>query len=246
MKTYWFTVIGGKVHAYQEHVRNLVASGHQHGIDVNVASLPGGDIEAAFMHKARTILSAPPDCDRICFVDADAVIQDPSGHEDLHGSFLESRKQSVRKLAHKEKWEDQEIAEIRFSRIAGLLRDNGLSDFADQTHPYAGAEWNSGVIMGDRGFMQELAETWLWWYEALGKANDGVFRGDQVSYRIAYYLVGMKKYGFETIPETWNWMIKRKGFNEEANILHRAGHPNGKLCEAWRVYVAEMLGNEDA
>jgi len=246
MKTYWFTVVGGKTKTFQSHAETLAASGRLQNIDIEIVRKPGTDIEEAKMAKAQTILDVPAKFDRICFLDADTFVQNATGHELINGSFREPRGKSIKRLAIQRKDEESGTGQERFKRIAELLRTNGLSSLLDETCPYSSADWNSGVIVGQYDFMKELAEKWLWWYKIIKTANDGLFRRDQESYKAAYYSTAVMKYDFKTIPEEWNWMIKLRGFNPGANIIHRAGHPNGSICEEWCRHTSAFLAARSA
>lgn len=229
MRTYYFTIAAAKS-TYFKFAESLKKSAELLEIPLHILGSPDMTVEQAKHLKIDGVLNVPSGYDRIAYLDADCLMVDVSGMENINGALLEDWGHSLRHYvaapycikAQKELLDRENMSEM-------WIDDDNKSNWSE----YTPLEWNSGVIVGDVGFMKELATEWEKWWHLVNKANGNVFIRDQISFKYAYYNVGVKKYGFRTIPKSYNWLIKRWAFPPNVNILHKAGRPNGKMCYFW-------------
>jgi hypothetical protein len=132
---------------------------------------------------------------------------------------------------------------IRKKRLWHILKHNGLGEFCPGQKLYK-QEWNSGVITGARGFLEELALEWQKWWDIVLDMNDGIFNRDQMSFKYAYKKVAIDKYRFETIQPEYNWIVKKLGKNRYAKIFHRAGISDPKNLLLWGEIKEELLSGK--
>ena len=209
MRTYWFTVAVGR--EYEEQARALVASARRHGITVHILNK---SVERRLHShpkslKIQGILDAPAWADRIMFLDSDTLLLDPTGHEEQCGAVYEPWTRPDSKL----------VGRKNISAYEYLIYNQYPSFAASKARRRS---WNSGVIMGPREWMIELAQAWLDAYMAVLKVTNGTLHRDQASFRLAYE-------SFTTLelqPE-WNWILKRHGVRDDVHILHAGGEPIG-------------------
>jgi hypothetical protein len=239
MKTYWFTIACNPT--FEALCQGLQSTARHHGIEIHQVTIPSRDRQCVnqatpaaeakrniLRLKIDSILHAPSGYDRMVYLDADTLIVTPVGIDRLQGSLKEPWPTGRSPVPKTSAW----LQSRRWrKRLWALLRKENLESFCPGGADYK-QEWNSGVIAGDRKFMEDLAQKWSQWWELMIDICDGRFERDQLSYKFAYTLVARRQYGFETIPKTYNCMVKRMGFLPTANILHRAGLPKGE--QGWR------------
>ena len=237
METYWFTIADGDI--YQLHAGHLRQSLEAQG--VTLAILPPGPATSkeAKHRKITGILDAPRSCDRIVYLDADTLALDVDGMEKINGAWQIPWRIEIQGCLPK-KLDPRESAE----RLESFYACHGLSMFA-KGGSLEGVEWNSGVIVGDRDMMIELAKEWSLWWDRILKLFDGNFRRDQLSFRIAYHNVYLAK-GGASLPVDYNWIVSYFGMNPNANILHRTMVRKWPwVDETWERIVTRKLAGED-
>lgn len=244
MKTYWFTVAAGEKHL--EYFSDLKRSGEAIGIEIhNIADLKIKQNNTYNLHeqmmlkikKIDGILNAPDGYDRIVFIDADTLLKDVKGIDNENGALKEPWGMgSVPLVAAKggfiKRWR-------RRKRLWKKLIKSGFHDFCPGGKLHR-QEWNSGVIIGNRKFLEELVIEWKKWWNIILDINDGIFRRDQMSFKYAYKKIAIDKYGFETIKPEFNWIIKKMGFNPHAKIYHRAGISKETQEQYWQDLITEL------
>lgn len=240
MSEYWFTVAGGpNKKTCSRNAEKMVQRAAELGVTMHVL---GGDTrtrEAAQMWKIWGILQAPPGCSRIYYFDADTFPFDLMGHEHVNGSCPELQSMNLANVFTRRMRGAE--AKQQLNGLTELLRKEGMGDYLKECPD---AEWNGGVLMGDAVFMRELATEWLRWWKLIKEFNGGEWVRDQASYRFAYYRVAVKKYGLEGLPDSWNWIVKKKGFRPDINVMHMAGKPSGLTREYWDRVVSDVLGGK--
>lgn len=228
MRVYYFTVATpGK---YSSFAQDLVRSAANHGMEIHVLGEKTSGGEDAKLLKIEGILGAPSWADRVVFIDADMLVVDPEGLERYQGAILEPWRHPEGMYAAEHP--DKTVKRTRIERLYRFAAREGL-ECAIPGGPYAGAEWNSGVIVGNRSFLNDLALEWKKWWSWVLEANDGEFRRDQISFKFAYIKIHKQKYQLEDLPREYNWLVKRWGFKPEARLLHKAGRPGHRVCRLW-------------
>ena len=240
MKTYWFTIAMGR--PFQALADDLTATCAMHGIELARlpadATGPGGS-RIAKEHKINGILAAPDGYDRIVYLDADTLLVDPSGFEGVNGAFMQPW--GTGGFPSIVGTPDPDENKRRRATVQKALTHAGLHEFMP-TGARRRQEWNSGVIVGDRRFMMQLAAEWRKWWDIMLDACDGAFMRDQISFKYAYALVACRRYGFSTIPPEFNCIVKRLGFLQDARILHAAGaSQTPDVLDQWRAAKAKLL-----
>jgi len=245
MKTYWFTIATGKT--YQNYFNDLQRSASKWDIhivnlgDQNQSNLDFGyNEQKAIKHlKIEGILGAPDTYEKIAYIDADTLIKDLDGINDVNGALKEPWGMGSVPLVAKEGNFINRM--LRRKRLWKTLKKNNLEIFCPEGKYYR-QEWNSGVIIGKRIFMEELAVAWIKWWDIVLDINDGIFRRDQMSFKYAYKNIAIDKYNYETIPPAYNWILKRMGYAADAKIYHRAGISNQpELNAMWEKARREIL-----
>ncbi|MDJ0707851.1 MAG: hypothetical protein QNJ46_31635 [Leptolyngbyaceae cyanobacterium MO_188.B28] len=227
MKTYWFTIACNP--EFELLSQDLQLTAQQHGIEIHVVSDIPKEQSATFKRenilrlKLESILNAPSGYDRIAYIDADTLLVDPKGFETLQGSLKEPWRTKRSLVPGRLDWRQRQRWR---QRLWTLLKQERLEEFCPGGKDFK-QEWNTGVITGDRIFMEALAQEWRRWWDLILDVCDGYFERDQLSYKFAYTLVARRCYGVETIPQRYNCIVKRMGFQPDACILHRAGLPKG-------------------
>jgi hypothetical protein len=245
MKIYWFTIAEGK--KYLDFFHDLRESAERVGIEIR--NMVGGGLSqpaSGAAHeqdwlkrqKIEGLLHAPSGYDKVVYLDADTLIQSLEGIELQNGAL-------------KEPWGMGNVPlvcsdggflrrHVRKKRLMRMLGQSGLSEFC-RGGKYYRQEWNSGVIIGERKFVHDLALEWRKWWDIVTDINDGIFCRDQMSFKYAYKKIAMDQYGFESIPLEYNWIVKRLGKNRQAKILHRAGIQAHRHVRLWQEAKAELL-----
>jgi hypothetical protein len=237
-KTYWFTIASGP--RYREHATALVRSLNGQHIDINVLGSDSMVREESKFLKIEGILQAPENCDRIVFLDADTIVLNAEGIDSVNGSWQIPWKIPAEACIPKT------LNPTRYiPKLEAFYRQNGLSVFA-KGEAFEGIEWNSGVIVGDRQVMIDLANEWRRWWTQINDMFDGHFRRDQVSFRIAYYTVFKSRYQIEDLPCEYNWVASYHGINPNANILHRTMVKQaGWLEKGWNEILEKTFSGEN-
>lgn len=256
MKTYWFTIACNP--KFETLSQGLLNTADHHGIKIHriTHSIVNSEDKANPFHresrrnilklKIDSILSAPTGYDRIVYVDADTLIVNPNGFERLCGSLKEPWPTGRSPVPKKASWSQKQLFQ---RRLWALLKKENLTSFCPGGIDFR-QEWNSGVIAGDRQFMEDLATEWARWWDLLLEVCDGYFERDQLSYKFAYTQVARIRYGFETIPKEYNCIVKRMGFLPAAHLLHRAGLSKSewgwkerKKKRQWAIAKQKILDN---
>jgi hypothetical protein len=237
MKAYWFTIADGA--AYQVHAERLRRSLKAYGVSLAILAPGSSNSMEAKRRKISGILDAPRSCDRIVYLDADTLVLDPAGIERVNGAWQIPWRIPVEGCLPKT-LDLPDSAE----RLESFYRRHSLSAFAKGGN-LEGIEWNSGVIVGNRDTMVELAREWALWWDRIQELFDGHFRRDQLSFRIAYHNVCLTR-NIEGLPAEYNWIASYFGINPNAHILHRTMVRNVPwLEEGWERIVARRLAGED-
>lgn len=238
MRTYWFTVAEGS--AYQAHAECLKRSLASWEIQLDVLTSSSSRGLESKRRKLRGILDAPADCDRIVYLDADTLVLDPRGIEEVNGSWRIPWRMPAEGCIPRSldpcHWVE---------RLEGFYQEHGLSTFAGGG-ALEGVEWNSGVIVGDRQRLVTLANEWALWWSRIQELFQGRFRRDQVSYRIAYHQLGLDRENTAGLPAEYNWIVSYFGVNPNAHILHRTMVRSVPwLEEEWQQIVADRLAGKN-
>ncbi len=237
MKTYWFTIADGDI--YQLHATRLKRSLEVHGVTLTILAPGPANSREAKHRKISGILEAPRSCERIVYLDADTFVLDPAGIEAVNGAWQIPWRIEVEGCLPK-KLDPRVSAE----RLESFYVRHGLSMFA-KGGSLEGVEWNSGVIVGERDLMIELAQEWSLWWDRILELFDGHFRRDQLSFRIAYHSVCLAK-KVAGLPASYNWIVSYFGINPNVNILHRTMVRKWQWVEeAWERIVARKLAGEE-
>jgi len=212
-REYWFTIASNT--QYLKMAKDLARSLEMHNISIDILGDHSLSREESKYLKIAGILDAPSDCDRIVFLDADTIVTDPTGTEKVNGSWqipwrIESESSIPKNLDFTQ----------YTSKLEQFYKTNGFFEFT-KGQKFEGIEWNSGVIIGDRDIMTELAREWAIWWNEIKILFDGNFRRDQISYRMAYLNIFKKRYQLEDLPADYNWIVSYSGINPNANIIHR-------------------------
>jgi hypothetical protein len=245
MNIYWFTVAAGKKHL--ELFRDLRASAERLGIEIrNIvensllqpANCACHEPDWLKRQKIEGLLHAPSGYDKVVYLDADTLIQSLEGIERQNGALKEPWGMGDVPLVSAEGgWLRRHV---RKKRLMHLLGQSGLSEFC-RGEKYYRQEWNSGVIIGERKFVHDLALEWRKWWDIVTDINDGIFCRDQMSFKYAYKKIALDRYGFESISVEYNWIVKRLGKNRQAKILHRAGIHARRHVRLWQEAKAELF-----
>jgi hypothetical protein len=232
-KSYWFTIASGL--QYKKHAANLVRSLEDQGISLDILGSDSMTREASKFLKIEGILRAPKDYDRIIFLDADTIVLSADGIDTVNGSWQIPWRIPVGASIPKT------LDPVSYlPKIEEFYLKYGLDVFL-KGKAFEGIEWNSGVIVGDRRIMVDLANEWRYWWSRINELFDGHFRRDQVSFRIAYYNVFKSKYKMEDLPCGYNWVASYHGLNPNANILHRTMvHHAEWLEKGWNEIVEKI------
>jgi hypothetical protein len=238
LKTYWFTIASGS--PYRDMARNAARLLKRHGIELDILGSDALNREESKFLKIRGILNAPSDCDRIVYLDADTIVLNPDGIDGVNGSW---------RIPWNIPVEDCIPKDLDARRYAGEFeafhRRNGIIEL-NPGGEYGGVEWNSGVIVGNRDTLVELAEEWAFWWKRINRLFGERFRRDQVSFRIAYYRVMKKERRSEDLPAIYNWVVSYSGINPNANVLHRTMVKNvGWLARDWEKIFEEADSGAD-
>jgi hypothetical protein len=238
MKNYWFTIASGA--KYRKHAAVLAQSLNILGIDIDILGSDSMTREESKLMKIDGIMNAPVNFDRIIFLDADTIVLNTKGIDTVNGAWKIPWQIPVESVIPKT------LNPSDFTpRLEDFYLENGLNIFA-RGGIYEGVEWNSGVIIGDRKVMTELAEEWLNWWHKINMLFEGHFRRDQVSFRIAYYNIFKSKYKIADLPGKYNWVSSYQGINPNANILHRTMVKHVEWLERdWDDIVKKILTGED-
>jgi predicted SAM-dependent methyltransferase len=233
MKTFYYTVaIGDKF----IHLANILKkSANIVGMDVYIFTPEHDDkniIKNSRLAKIHGFFEIPLGYDRACFIDADCIILNNFENICFNGALIEDWGHRKRKyypphVNDDKKYEiwnklnsmldNMNMTEMRMDEIGKQYAiDNNLEYFGNY-------EWNGGMICGSIQFMTELMNAWLKWHSIIDDINENIFIRDQISFKYAYYEIGIKKWGFKTIPKELNWLTKKWGINKNAYILHEAG-----------------------
>jgi hypothetical protein len=238
-KTYWFTIATGQ--KYREMVKPLIMSLKKHHIELNVIGSDSMNRIETKYQKITGILESPVDCDRIVYLDADTLVLNPVGIENMNGSWQVPWKIPAEACIPKNLDKNKYI-----NKLEEFYRQNNLSVFRNDGE-FEGIEWNSGVIAGERQILVELAKEWAFWWDRILELFDGHFRRDQVSYRIAYYKVFKLRNEIPDLPIEYNWVVSYFGINPNANILHRTMLKNVDWIEKdWNSIVDKAIAGTKA
>lgn len=245
MNIYWFTVAEGK--KYLEFYHDLRESAERLGVEMhNIvdSSLPQ-QASCAFheqgwlkRQKIEGLLNAPSGYDKFVYLDADTIIQSLEGIEQQHGALKEPWGMGAVPLVCTAGGFLRQY--VRKKRLMRMLKQCGLSEFCPGEKYYR-QEWNSGVIIGEKKFVHDLAVEWQKWWDIVADINDGIFCRDQMSFKYAYKRIALDKYGYESIPVEYNWIVKKLGKNRQAKILHRAGIHARRHVRLWQEAKAELF-----
>jgi hypothetical protein len=237
VKTYWFTIAeGAKYRVHAEHLKRSLAA---FNIELQVLASENTCGAGAKRRKIRGILDAPRDCDRIVYLDADTLVVNPEGIEQVDGAWQIPWPVPITASVPKEGDLQKDVARLR-----GFYREHELFDLAEGG-TLAGVEWNSGVIIGNRDTLSELAREWDLWWARIDALFDGRFRRDQVSFRIAYKKVAKDLAGWTGLPASFHWIASYYGIHPQANILHRTMVRNVPwLEEGWNEFVSRRLAGD--
>ena len=233
MKTYWFTIASGEI--YQIHAERLRRSLEVFNIPLTIIDLGSANSRDAKRCKITGILNAPKDCERIVYLDADTIVLDPANIDKANGAWRIPWRISIDSSLPKD-LEPREAAE----RLNSFYRRYDLPVF-EKNGALEGVEWNSGVIVGERNVMLELAQEWAIWWDRLLDLFDGHFRRDQLSFRIAYSKTCLPRFHTD-LPIKYNWVVSYFGINPNASILHRTMVRRVPwLQEIWEEFVDQKL-----
>lgn len=236
--TFWFTIAAGS--RYREMAEDLARSLEKHHIPLVIMGNGSMTRQEAKHLKIDGILESPASCRRIVYLDADALVLNPDGIDNVNGSW-----QIPWKMRPEDGIPKTLNAPEFIERLDSFFREKGVPVFA-RGQEYHGIEWNSGVIVGDRQILIELARSWAGWWKETNEFFGGHFRRDQISYRLAYYEVCRKKYGLAGIPPEFNWIVSYSGINPNANILHRTMVKRVEWMQRdWSRIVARTLAGEE-
>lgn len=245
MKIYWFTIAEGE--KYLAFYNDLRKSAERFGIEIinivdsNAPEQAGDNFLAQGWIKKLKIqglVNAPSGYDKIVYLDADTLIQDLAGIEQQNGALKEPWGMGVVPFVCQDGGFLKQYA--RKKRLMRVLRQSGLSEFC-KGEKYYRQEWNSGVIIGEKKFVVDLALEWQKWWNIVVDINDGIFCRDQMSFKYAFKKIALDKYGFESIQPEYNWIVKKLGKNKQAKILHRAGIHTKKHVQLWREVKEELF-----
>jgi alpha-N-acetylglucosamine transferase len=248
MKTYYYTVALGK--KFEKMAEILKKSAQIKGVDINIYSPEYNEkdkLKESRMAKINGFRNMPSGYDRAFFIDADCIVLD-NLDSNISGAMIEDW--GHRKRNYYPSNFDNEHKEIIWDRLNTVLTNLDLSnlrmdDFGknfskENNIDYFGDyEWNGGVICGSCKFMEELMNEWEKWHEIINTINEGFFIRDQISFKYSYYSIGVKKWGYRTIPRDYNWHTKRWGINENVKILHEAGFKK-KGKHEWNLLLEKM------
>lgn len=230
MKTYYFTICTRKK-KFEKYANFLKNSMEKFGIDLNIVKLPNEvSVYDLRMAKIQGVRNVPEGYDRVFYLDADTAMINPGNSDLINGMLLE--RTGHRKRKYYSRHLDDDTKEIMYDKLNKLLDSRNLSEMKLESGGFGSYEWNGGVLVGDLKFANELCDEWEKWIHDIMEIHDGCFFRDQIALKYAYYNIGYKKYGFETIPKEWNWGIKWWGLNKDAIILHEAGWREKR--NAWR------------
>ena len=268
MKTYWFTIVSNP--EYEQLYQDLRTTAQHHDIEIHAVTTDPSQVSKAPVNtqlsksvpastvklkpeeerikrlKIEAILNAPSGYERIVYLDADTLLVDPSTITEINASMKEPWPTQRALLPQQMNW----LVNRRWQqRLWPLLKKEGLETFCPGGTDYR-QEWNSGVIVGDRKFMEALAQAWLRWWLLLLDICEGNFERDLISYIFANSQVARHQNGFETISPRYNCIVKRMGFLPDAAILHRAGLPKGnsglryrQVRQNWAIAKQTILDN---
>lgn len=244
MKTYYFTIAKGT--EYLSQFQDLKKSATKNSVNVIniIDSIEGKDKYGIYeqgsikIHKINGILNAPSGYDRIVYIDSDTLINNLDGINQENGALKEPW--GMGKVPHVVEKGSFFARQKRKSRLFKLLEKNKLDVFCPGGKLYL-QEWNSGVIIGDRRFMEELAQEWYKWWLLVQEINDGIFRRDQMSFKYAYKRIAIDKYGYETIDPVYNWIVKRFGYSKYAKIYHKAGGYTADNENTWNTIRERII-----
>jgi len=238
MRTYYFSIATSGT-KYETYAKDLVASGKQHGIDIDVI-VPdsNGELNAKKL-KISGILNAPSWADRIVFLDADSFIIDPSGLNDYDGACFwpHWHQKYITHIAHDRK--DQAINARRIKRLEERSAQEGIPLVKGTL--FANTIWLSGTLTGHRDFMFDLANEWTKWLDIYLECSDGEFRQDQASFKFAYQAIHNNKYKYDDVPLIYNISIKKEGFPGDAKIIHYAGNPKPQIRLVWNEMMKQAF-----
>jgi hypothetical protein len=194
---------------------HLSRSLRKHNIEIDILAPDNMDRILSKHQKIIGILNAPKTCKKIIFLDADTLVLDPKGIENVKGAWKIPWKippqASVPKNLDPKNY---------LQKLEDFYLSNDLLAFS-KGGEREGVEWNSGVIVGDREILIELAEEWAFWWDRILDLFDGSFRRDQLSFRIAYYKVFKSRHQLMDLPVNYNWIASYFGINPNARILHK-------------------------
>lgn len=236
MKTYWFTIAAGE--KYQIHAERLRRSLEMFGIPLAVIDPGSMNSRDAKRYKITGILNAPKDCERIVYLDADTIVLDPQNIDGSNGAWRIPWRISINSSLPRE-LEPRDAAD----RMNSFYRKYDLPAF-EKNGALQGVEWNSGVIVGQRDVMLELAHEWAIWWDRLLDQFDGHFRRDQISFRIAYSKTFHPHFDTD-LPIKYNWIVSYFGINPSVSILHRTMVRRVPwLEELWEEFVEQKLSGK--
>jgi hypothetical protein len=213
--------VGDKFIGYAKELKKTC---EKNGVDLDIYTEESSDdnFKQSRYMKIRAIRNAPSGYDKIAFIDADTIMMNPPNLENINGAMVEDWGHRVRKYTPKQFV--QEKKDVAYERLNSILDINGIPEMKMGIgSKYGDYEWNGGVLVGAPTFLNELCDEWEKWHDIINENNEGIFVRDQISLKYAYYNIGVKKYGYISIPREYNWWVKKWGVNYDSVLIHENG-----------------------